>query len=60
VELPDDIFKVGDLLVRPPRTIPENQEVAEEEGDFGDLIEFEGVIEGFIALSSEHGHCIED
>lgn len=41
-ELPD-IFK----SVRPTRTIPESQEVVEED-DEGD--EIEGVIEGFIAL----------
>lgn len=39
-----DIFE----SVRPTRTIPENQEVAEEEDDEG--VEIERVIEGFIDL----------
>jgi len=42
-----DIFK----SVRRTRTIPENQEVAEEEEEDEDEgVEIEGVIEGFIAL----------
>lgn len=55
MELPD-IFKPADLSVlRPTRTSPENQEVAEEdEGEDGED-EIEGVREGFIALST--GHC---
>ena len=43
-----DILKLADLSERPARTIPENQEVADEEEDDNED-KAEG--EGFIALS---------
>lgn len=45
-----DILRVADLSERPARTIPENQEAAEEEEDGEDTVEDKR--EGFIALSA--------